>query len=103
MMIKRINQWLVIRQAQITFKPDNIDRLFVAVEHGDKGLKMDESVYTLLLVSWITSLVIFMQLLVSLNGKTSTAKFEITSSSAEESINIKSTVVGNGKYIGACG
>jgi hypothetical protein len=62
-MIKRINQWLVIRQAQITFKPDNIDRLFVAVEHGDKGLKMDESVYTLLLVSWIASLVIFVQLL----------------------------------------
>jgi hypothetical protein len=36
------------------------------------------------------------------NGKTSTAKFELTSASAETSINIKSTLVGSGKYIGAC-
>lgn len=36
------------------------------------------------------------------NGKTSTAKLEMTSASAEESMNIKSTLVGNGKYIGAC-
>ena len=40
-MVKRIDQRLMIRQAQVAFKPDDINSLFDRVGHGAKNLMVN--------------------------------------------------------------